>query len=103
MYRILQKGDSHLVRRGFFADNKEMQSLTLFELVKQVVTSWQVIAITIAIILFLNIVFYVARGNRGSIKIQKLGPKKKPKAEKKTEVKELITSDDDDNLGLDEG
>jgi|GEM_PF-2051373 len=95
------KGDSHLIHKDISADNKKMESLTLFELIKQVVTSWQVIVITIVLVLFLKLIFSVARGQRRSLKIQKLGPKKKTKAEKKEEVPEKITSDDDD-LGLEE-
>jgi hypothetical protein len=34
---------------------------TMFELIKHVITSWQVIAVTVGIVLYLNIVFYVAR------------------------------------------
>jgi cell division protein FtsL len=33
----------------------------VFQVLTQVITSWQVIFITIALVLFLNIVFYTAR------------------------------------------
>ncbi|MCL2186987.1 MAG: hypothetical protein FWB86_14235 [Treponema sp.] len=79
-----------------------MQSSALFELIKQVVTSWQVIAVTVAVILFLNLIFSITRGRRNSFKIQKMTPKKKTKENKKAESTEIITTEDDDDLGLEE-
>jgi len=52
-----------------------MQSLTVIELLKQVVTSWQVIAVTIAIILYLQLVFLVTRKRRNPAKIHKMSAK----------------------------
>jgi len=52
-----------------------MQSLTVVELLKQVVTSWQVIAVTIAIVLYLQLVFLVTRKRRGPSKIHKMSAK----------------------------
>jgi len=56
-------------------------SLSLFGLIKQVVTSWQVIATTVVLIIFLNIVFYVTRTYRRPISIKKISFKRKKKAE----------------------
>jgi len=83
---------------------KKME-LTLFEIIKQVVTSWQVIVTVIVIILYINLVSYVARRRRGSGKIHKLSFKsKKPKPEKSAEV--VIDSSPgqsvNDELGLEE-
>ena len=58
---------------------KKMQSLTVFELIKQVFSSWQVIAVTIAVILYLNLVFYVARKHHRPLKIHRISIKKKNK------------------------
>ena len=76
----------------------------IFQLLRQVITSWQVIVISIGLVLYLNIVFYVARAyhNPG---FGKLTIKKKKK--KKDEV--VVSSDDSDDsadendeLGLEE-
>jgi len=83
----------------------KMQSLTVLELLKQVVLSWQVIVITIAIVLYLQIVFYVARKRRGPKKTSKISMKqKKPKAEKPAESAEAGAPGKSANeeLGLDE-
>jgi len=83
----------------------KMQSLTILELLKQVVLSWQVIVITIAIVLYLQIVFYAARKRRGPKKISKISMKPaKPKAEKPAENPEeaSVGKNSNDELGLDE-
>jgi len=84
-----------------------MQSLTLIELLKQVITSWQVIAITVALLLYLNLVFYVSRSHNRPKKISKISVKKSsPKpAEHDDEVE--VTNDKkadntNDELGLEE-
>ncbi|MCL2804978.1 MAG: hypothetical protein FWD26_03465 [Treponema sp.] len=79
-----------------------MQTLSIFELLKQVITSWQVIAITVALILFLNIVFYVARRYHRPMSMPKISfkGKKGKKAEKAAPQEEIVTHDDD--LGLEE-
>ena len=60
-----------------------MQSLTVIELLKQVVTSWQVIAVTIAMVLYLQLVFLASRKRRGPSKIHKMSAKPaKAKAKK---------------------
>jgi len=77
----------------------EMFSGEIFELLKQVITSWQVIAVTIVIILYLNIVFYAARNyHRPRVKREKV---KKQKSEP-APVMEDTESDSNDELGLEE-
>ena len=76
----------------------------MFEVIKQVLLSWQVIAVTVGLILFLQIVFYFARRYHRPISMPKIKIKKRIKAEKKAEVQEddtIITNDNDD-LGLQE-
>jgi hypothetical protein len=53
----------------------------LFSLIKDVISSWEVLAVTLAMFLFLKIIFYVSASYRRPIKIKKLIPKKKPKTE----------------------
>jgi len=82
-----------------------MESLTVVELLKQVITSWQVIAVTIGIILYLNLVFFVTRGNRNPLKIHRMSAKNKPaKKENKPEVLEESGAGKSANeeLGLEE-
>jgi len=64
-----------------------MQSLSLFELIKQVLVSWQVIVITVGIVLYLHLVFYLARRYHRPISFNKIsfGKKDKPKKEKKAQ------------------
>ena len=60
---------------------------TVFEIIKQVFSSWQVILAVIVIILYFNLVSFVARRRRGSGKILKLSfKKKKPKQDKANEI-----------------
>ncbi|MDR0502246.1 MAG: hypothetical protein LBH16_02880 [Treponema sp.] len=76
-----------------------MFSVEIIEMLKQVITSWQVIAVTIGIILYLNIVFYTARSyHRPKVKKEKV-KKQKPEPEA---VPEEIESDSNDELGLEE-
>jgi len=62
-----------------------MQTLALVDLIKYVVTSWQVIAITVGILIYLNIVFYVSRKHRSPSSIVKMGDKKQKKKKEKAE------------------
>jgi len=52
-----------------------MQTPTVIELLKQVITSWQVIAVTIAIILYLQLVLLASRKRRSPKAISKLSEK----------------------------
>ena len=74
----------------------------IFQLIKQVVTSWQVIVITIALIIYLNIVFSAAKSYRvpkfGKISIKK---KKKEVAVVTPEVSDE-EGDTNEDLGLEE-
>lgn len=82
----------------------KMDTLSLFELLKQVVTSWQVIAVTIALLVYLNIVFYVSKAHHRPRAISKISIKrKKPKPEAQEGPEEAPTgSNDNDELGLEE-
>ena len=77
---------------------------SMFELVKHVLTSWQVIAVTVAIVLYLNIVFYAARYYRtpriGSI-AKKLSFKRKAPRDVSASGPEEV-SNSNDELGLEE-
>jgi Na+-transporting methylmalonyl-CoA/oxaloacetate decarboxylase gamma subunit len=59
------------------ADNKKgMFSKEFMELLIQVVQSWQVIAVTIALVLFMYLVGYVARSYHRPRSVSKSKPKK---------------------------
>ena len=82
-----------------------MQSFTVIELLKQVVTSWQVIAVTIAIVLYLQLVFFVTRRRRTPQKIHKMSPKKaKAKPDKPASAPEEagMGKSTNEELGLEE-
>lgn len=85
-----------------FADNIVMFEKEIIKLLIQVVTSWQVIAISIGLILYLNIVFYMAKAYRrprmGKISVKK--SKKKEAAVVQDTSSE--SSDSNDELGLEE-
>ncbi|MDR0443226.1 MAG: hypothetical protein LBH44_07470 [Treponema sp.] len=66
------------------ADNNDVFSPEVLELLKQVITSWQVIAVTIAVILYIYIVSYAARSYRRPRAIKK--PKIKLKKVKAASV-----------------
>ncbi|MCL1958289.1 MAG: hypothetical protein FWF68_01670 [Spirochaetes bacterium] len=53
----------------------------LYALIKDVISSWEVIAVTLAMLLFIKIVFYVSSSYRKPIAIKKMIKKKKPKPE----------------------
>ena len=81
-----------------------MESLSLMELIKQVLTSWQVIVITVGIILYLNLVFYFARRYRpisfNKISFGKKEKKSKDQSDGPEEAKAGKSSNDE--LGLEE-
>jgi hypothetical protein len=72
-------------------------------LLREVITSWQVIAVTIALIFYLNIVFYVSRTyHRPRFKLSgKIKFKKKPKPDAVLPVQKS-EEDSGDDLGLEE-
>jgi hypothetical protein len=62
----------------------------------QVITSWQVIVVTVVLVIYISIVNSVARLNRRRPRKIARMPKKKPEAS-------AAPSGDDDDLGLEEG
>ena len=77
----------------------------VIELLKQVVTSWQVIAVTLGFILSVFIINYVARGNRRTRKVKKLSfAKKKAKPAAAAGDIDVTSSstNSNDELGLEE-
>ena len=78
-----------------------MFSKEFFELLTQIIKSWQVIAVTVALVIYINIVSAVARSyRRPRVKKEKV---KKPKAEPVVEANpDGIESDSNDELGLEE-
>ncbi|MCL2265591.1 MAG: hypothetical protein FWC22_06080 [Treponema sp.] len=79
----------------------------LIDIIKQVLTSWQVIAITIVILLYVSIVNYVSRtyhkpraakNNKTKVKKKKEAPAALPAGE----PEDNITNDSNDELGLEE-
>jgi quinol-cytochrome oxidoreductase complex cytochrome b subunit len=62
----------------------------VFQLISQVLTSWQVIAVSIALILFLNLVFYTARAYHSTrmkkVKVKKEKPEALPLPESEPEI-----------------
>jgi hypothetical protein len=85
LYRIFKK----YANSGFSADNIVMFKGEIFQLIRQVVTSWQVIAVSIALILFLNLVFYTAREYHSprvkKVKVKKKKPEAAPPPETEAE------------------
>ena len=80
-------------------------SSTLIDILKQVVTSWQVIVITVVIILYLNLVFFISRKYRRPNTVPRLSLKSnKPKPEKTAEIVTETGSGKNSNeeLGLEE-
>jgi hypothetical protein len=76
-----------------------MFSKEIFELLKQVVTSWQTIAVTLAFVVYWQLVSYAARPHRARPAV-KAKPKKlkRPPVEKPVIDKDVDTED----LGLGE-
>jgi len=64
-----------------------MFSEELRNLLIQVIKSWQVIAVSIAIILYISLVNYASRAHKKPAFVSKLKPKKKEKKEKKEKPK----------------
>jgi len=82
-----------------------MQPDNLFEVLKQVITSWQTIGAAVVIFLFLKIVSHVSKSYHKprSIKIKKPNIfKKKEPAAAPENLEELPVSDSNDELGLEE-
>ena len=78
---------------------------SVFEIVKQVFSSWQVILAVIVIVLYLNVIFYIARRRKGPIKILKLSFKRKKTKQDKTNdviVETGSGKNSNEELGLEE-
>jgi hypothetical protein len=67
-----------------------MSSIELGDLLFQVIKSWQVIAVSIALILYMSLVGYAARAHHKPASVSKTRPKKK---KKEKEAKEAGKSD----------
>ena len=83
-----------------------MQPVSIFEILKQVITSWQVIAITVIILLYIQIVSHVSKSyhppRAGS---KEKAPNKKPAKPEPADSgpEEVIASgDSNEELGLEE-
>ena len=77
------------------------------QLLIQVITSWQVIAVTVALVIYIYIVSHVARGShyRWNNVVQKVKVKKKKAAPPAAGPEEVVSSPDanvNDELGLEE-
>ena len=59
-----------------------MFSEELKELLIQVIKSWQVIAVSIVLVLYISLVNYAARAHKKPAFVSKIKPKKKEKKEK---------------------
>jgi hypothetical protein len=81
----------------------------MFEVIKQVLTSWQVIVVTLVILLYINLVSYVSRRYHRPRTFKKIKidifKKKPPKTAAAASNQDDMLSgsdDDDDGLGLEE-
>ena len=79
-----------------------MLSREMMHLLSQVIGSWQVLTVTIVLVIYIFLVNYVARSyHRPRVAAKfKLPTIKKPKKANPTE--EIETTDDNDELGLEE-
>jgi hypothetical protein len=78
-----------------------MFTAEFFDYLFKVITSWQIIATTVVLIVYFSIVSYVARLYHPRPSGFSLASSSKPKKEKKEAV-ELPESGGDDDLGLEE-
>lgn len=105
MYRIYKKVSVTFC--GLLPIIKEMQHMSFMDVIKEVLTSWQVIVVTLVIIIYLSIVSYVSRRYRrprtmkfGNVNIFK---KKAPKSAILHEIhNDMPSTDTNDDLGLEE-
>ena len=83
-----------------------MFSKEILQLLIQVVTSWQIIAVTVALIFYMNIVLIVARRSHYRPRMVQKKVKRKKAAPAESGPEEVVTSPDsdiNDELGLEEG
>jgi hypothetical protein len=79
-------------------------SSELFLLIKQVVLSWQVIGVTVVLIVYLTLVFYVARLYNRPRRYGFSAPKKAKKSAKAAPTGPVqVTGDEEEDLSLEEG
>jgi len=80
--------------------------MTLIDLLKRVLVSWQVLAVTVAIVIYFFIVSYAARSHRRRAKPAKKPKVKKVKAAPEAAVAGPETTESDgnhvDDLGIEE-
>jgi flagellar biosynthesis/type III secretory pathway M-ring protein FliF/YscJ len=79
--------------------------MTLIDLLKQVIVSWQVLAVTVAIVIYFFIVSYAARSRRRSRVAKKSKPKKVKAAPMEAVAGPEMTESDGnhvDDLGIEE-
>jgi len=75
----------------------------LIKIIVQVLTSWQVIAITIAVLLYIFLVGHVAKSYHRPRTVKKVKEKKKKEAAPVAESDDITPVDDsNDDLGLEE-
>jgi cell division protein FtsW (lipid II flippase) len=71
-------------------------------LIKQVVLSWQVIAVTVILIVYLSLVFYVARLYHRP-RFRSFSAPKKNKKSAQSAAPVQVTGDEEEDLSLEEG
>jgi hypothetical protein len=75
----------------------------MFKLLIQLLSTWQVIAVTIAIVLYMSLINYVARTHHRPRYVSKSKPKKAKAAQaKKPEKKKTTEAETNEELGLEE-
>jgi hypothetical protein len=84
-----------------------MQPIGLFELLKQVLTSWQVIVVTLVILAYINIVSYVSKSyhrprSSKKIKINIFKKRQSKAANLPGNPEEALPESNTDELGLEE-
>ena len=86
-----------------------MEYLSIFELLKEVLTSWQVIVATLVIFCYLRIISYVSRRyhrpralKKVNVNLFKKIKKSRPVAVQEQHIDELHDADSNDELGLEE-
>ena len=88
------------------ADNVSMFPDNIIEIILKVIKSWQVIAITLAILLYISIVNYVTKSYHKPRAVKKVKQPKskpaKPAAEPESADNALPGGDSNDELGLEE-
>ena len=89
----------------FYADNRRgMFSKEMINLAIQLISTWQVIAVTVVLVLFVFLINYVAKPHHQPLFVSKAKPKKAKSAAKaeKTDKKKSADEAINDELGLEE-